>query len=526
MNAVNQVNQTFVIPLIKTQINKLLLPILLLAVAILSVACTSVATKQTESGNLAEKSQNFIVANEAYLSALRINPKQEEARQGLNRTITNSYDLQLANIISLEKEQRYLEANRALQDLEQMVSRASVFVPIPFKTANFKEKISANKFAYTKTIVDGAEKSFQNADYEQAVKGFHQAIENSPEMREGLIPRIAEAYYLDAKKNLKLKKYRIASDLFLNAESVATGFKDSKEIASKILFELGDYFLSKEECRVAESDLRKAIELNPSLPKVNEKLDSARKCSIVRVAFIQFNDDGIPQIAGMRVGQAIFASVLSDLQAKKSEFLEIYDREKLADLISEQEIRRLNSFEGGKVPNLKGVDVLLFGKVTQALERLPTQSDSDNVVGTYGRSLQVPFIDVNGKWQTRYEYRNFPYSYRVTTAQSSAKVSGSFSFIRPADGRLITSKAFNEEKIDRIQYTKSFLAQHTLNSADLSEDARRLSAGRQEVLDTSVLAQEIINRIANMVASEIIQKLDKPNRVSDPSSLKLLGVKM
>ena len=108
MNAVNQVNQTFVILLIKTQIKKLLLPLLLLAVAILSVACTSVATKQTESGNLAEKSQNFIVANEAYLSALRINPKQEEARQGLNRTITNSYDLQLAIIISLEKEQRYL----------------------------------------------------------------------------------------------------------------------------------------------------------------------------------------------------------------------------------------------------------------------------------------------------------------------------------------------------------------------------------------------------------------------------------
>ena len=303
-------------------------------------------------------------------------------------------------------------------------------------------------------------------------------------------------------------------------------YKDSKEIASKVLFELGEYFLEKKECRVAERDLRKAIELNPSLPKASEKFDAARKCSIVRVAFIEFNDKGIQQIAGMRAGQAIFVAVLSSLQSKKSEFLEIYDRERLADLISERELRRLDSFEGGRLPNLKGVDALLFGKITQALERLPTQSSSANVTGSYGRSVEVPYIDKNGKWQSKYEYRNFPYSYRVTTAQSSAKISGSFSFVRPTDGKLILSKVFNEEEVDRIQYTKGFISQHTLNSSDLTEDARKLSEARQEVLDTSVLAQKIVDRIASMVASEIIEKFDEPSKVTDPSSLRLSGVKI
>lgn len=510
----------------KTYTSKLISLLFLVAASIFSVACTSVATKLTESGNLAEKSLNFIAANEAYLSALESNPKQEEARQGLNRTIKNSYDQQLANIISLEKERRYLEANRALENLEQMVLRASVFIQMPFQTADFKQKISNNKFAYSERIVGDAEQSFQGGDYEQAVKNFRQAIEISPERREALAPRIAESHYLDAKKNLKLKKYRVASDLFLSAESVLPSYKDSKEIASKVLFELGEYFLQKKECRVAERDLRKAIELNPSLPKASEKFDAARKCSIVRVAFIEFNDKGIQQIAGMRAGQAIFVAVLSNLQSKKSEFLEIYDRERLADLISERELRRLDSFEGGRLPNLKGVDALLFGKITQALERLPTQSSSANVTGSYGRSVEVPYIDKNGKWQSRYEYRNFPYSYRVTTAQSSAKISGSFSFVRPTDGKLILSKVFNEEEVDRIQYTKGFISQHTLNSSDLTEDARKLSEARQEVLDTSVLAQKIVDRIASMVASEIIEKFDKPSKVTDPSSLRLSGVKI
>ena len=124
----------------KTYIIKLISLLLLVAASIFSVACTSVATKMTESGNLAEKSLNFIAANEAYLSALENNPKQEEARQGLNRTIKNSYDQQLANIISLEKERRFLEANRALENLERMILRASVFIQMPFQTADFKQR--------------------------------------------------------------------------------------------------------------------------------------------------------------------------------------------------------------------------------------------------------------------------------------------------------------------------------------------------------------------------------------------------
>ena len=483
-------------------------------------ACSQ-AAKGVKLGEQAVTRGDYYAAAIEYLNVLRTTPKYNKAIDGLSRISKSAYEQKLKMAEGFQEQGNLEEALAEYKALSTYITQLRQYNLLNFVPVDIDKAISTVSSGAAEKHYVQAEALFKQRAYQNAIGEYRAALALVISYKD-CKEKIAESFYSLAADLEKKNSYRAAAKNFENADAEVRSYKDATQKAAVLYYALGSYFLSQGQYRKAFEDLTQAKLLSPQYRDVNNKLETAREKSAVKIAFVRFDNPTGKDIAGMALGDFIFETIKSNVQSKASQFLRLLDREELLVLAREQRINEGLLSDESTVPmKLEGVNYLIFGKLNQVRDVRPGLSETQ-AKDYYEYYYEVPYVDNKGRQRTRQESSKAEMYFSLFKDKLSLTLSGVIKVIEVKTGRLIINHQISEEAGDEIEYADKFRAVHDLNANNIAlpEPIKKLRRARRELKDDGVLAKEMIGSIARTMADKILSNLDVTPYVNDPAILK------
>jgi len=463
---------------------------------------------------------NHYAAALKFIEALQSEPTNKKARLKLSEVAKLAYDQKLYLAESAEKSSNYEQALREYSELKDFLSTTNSYNCVSFPIINIDAKLSEMKSSASEKYYKKAEGFFENENYLDSIYQYEQALNHNNPYKDS-IAKISESYYRLGSNALKENSFRKAAKYFISSNDKTEGYKDASQLAVKIYYALGKYFLSIKECRKASHDFEEAKKIDSQYKDISSLINLANKCSVIKIAFLKFDNRTGRDIAGMAIGDFIFDELKTKIQRNASRFVQILDREDVRSLLAEQKMGMAGITEDYATFNrLKGVDYLIFGKITQVrsvhqgLRSNQKYTQGDEAYRCYKRGRK-------GKTYETWCHRKVQVSYELYSDKISVALGGSIKVLSVSTGEAKLQYSINEKEEDSIKYVDNILCRCDVDNTEIDDEIERLAEERQEMSDEDTLGKKIISNITDSMSQRILSKIDITPNVSDPISLNL-----
>jgi len=485
------------------------------------VGC-SAATQAIKRGDELQKANNYYGSAQEYLTALRLDSANTDAKVKLCKVSGPAYQQKLAVANNFETSENYEVALANYRELNSFLSQVNSFNCLNFATINVEKKISEMSSSASEKHYKEAERYFSKADYELAIRKYEDALNISSPYKDST-GKIAESYYRIGDKQEKAGDFRLASRNYTKANETISGYKDCISRATDIHYAFGEYFLSKKHCRNAWEDFNKANTFTPNYKNVSENLKKADECSVIKVAFARFDNPTGRNIAGASVGDYISDEIKSNLQRDASRFIRFLDRDELQALFNEQGLGSKGISEDYTTfKKLKGVDYFIFGKLSQV--NLISKPGNQETLVTNGKYYyDCTLTDKKGKqYQTTCE-KDVPVQYTKHNKGIALSITGSIKMVSVSSGQQVVFRNISERREDSITYADQVVVPsgYYNRTIEYPDYIKNLYNQRKDLKDEDTLFKDIVNDVTGSMSQEVLAKIDRVSSVEDPKVLKM-----
>ena len=488
----------------------------LLIVFILFAYGCSAAYQAVKRGDELLQMKNYYGASQEYLSALRLEHDNKDAKMKLCQNSRQAYEQKLSIAENAEKTSDFESAMRQYSDLANFLDRVSSYNCLNFAAINARAKITEMKSSSSEKYYKEAESLFAGEDYSNAISRYRDALRHNNPYKDS-IEKIAESYYRIAKKFEAQRGFRNAAKNYENANITIKGYKDAVQKAVHLYYSLGDYFLSKQLCRNAWNDFNEVTRIKPDFKNVNEKIKEAETCSVTKIAFIKFDNPTGKNIGGASMGDLVFDEIKSSLQKRASQFIRFMDRDELGTILSEQKLGMSGiTDEYSTFKRLKGVHYLIFGKLSQVYFDKPVpKQESRQTTGT----VYYDCTKYNkGKPYNATCDKNENVYFKQISESINVSLTGSMKVLSVSSGEQVIYHNINVKKGDSVTYATDF--SKDISQVKVASAITALADARRDLTGEDSIMKSVVNAIANDMIRQILDKIDRPQSATDPVELK------
>ncbi len=298
----------------------------------------------------------------------------------------------------------------------------------------------------------------------------------------------------------------------MKANNSISGYKDSADKAATLYYALGDYFLKKGFCRNAYNDFDETYKINPSFGEIASKINKSEACSILKIAFMRFDNLTNRDIAGMSIGDFIFDEIKMKLPNKASKFIRIIERDELSNILDEQDLGAAGITDNySTFKQLKGVHFLIFGKLTQVNSIHPNPKEERmKTTGTESyncikKGRKGPYEGTCNRDTTVY--------FTKTSAKIDVALAGSIKVVSVATGEQIIFHSISSKRSDHVEYADITT---DISSISIPSSLEELAQARRGIEEEDNLVKDMIAEIADEMVKKMLEKIDREKLVSDP----------
>lgn len=468
------------------------------------------------------------------IEALKIKADYADAKILLRQVTPRAYEGLVSAAQQAERDNPVLglQKYRDLKSFTETVRQYGVELVALDYDSKFRELEArirqVNATGAEKAYLEG-EGLFEARQYEAAVAAYRRALELTPDYKEAK-ERIGESLYRVAMRDLEAKRYRPAAEGFKQVLGERPGYKDAQVTAARIHAAFGSYFLKAGYPRNALEEFQEALRLAPDLPGVARAAEETKRAAVRRIAVLGLSNKTGQNVEGIAVEDYISDEFLSDLQRRKSQFFEVYDRARLDLLMKELKLGLSDLVDKTSVPEvgkLKGVEYLVVGKLTQVSQR-KVEPQRRRQATSYDVQLwrEETYHDKNGRAQRRStpagtERRQV--SYDEIAWSTEVAFAGSIDVLAVSTAKVAVSKNFTQRDARSGRWAEN-LSDPKVKSRLAAEIRQLLDAPRQyEAAD--VMAKRVIRTMVGDLVGSILGELDRKPAVEDPAELVLDGAR-
>ena len=494
--------------------------LIVLTVTMMSLFGCGPAAQAIKRGDALLETKDHYGASQEYLVALRHEGDNSKAKLKLCENAKLGYEQKLERAEVCEKAADHECALKNYNELSGFVGNVDSRGCLSFSTVNLKQKISEMKSGASEKYYKDAEEFFKAGNYSAAINKYKEALQHNNPYKDST-EKIAESYYRTALNQEKQNDYRNAAGSYLNALNTVSSFKDAAIRATTIYEALADHYLSKKQCRNAYNDYTEVKKIDPQYEGIGEKIARAEECATTKIAFIKFENKTGRDLAGASLNDLIGEEIQAKLKSKASKFLRFMDREQLDAVFAEQNLGATSVTEDAySFKKLKGVDALIFGKLTQ-VNLVQTQPKSKRYKTNASKTYECTKYNKKGEPYADTCWKQIDVVYSEVSASVSLTMGGSFKVLKVSSGEQLVAPSFSTKKGDSIVYTTDF--SETLdNLSNIGNDSmKNLAGARQDLVGEDELMKKIVDEATTDAAAKILSKLDAEQVINDPVSLKL-----
>ncbi|MBM4442988.1 MAG: hypothetical protein FJ027_21465 [Candidatus Rokubacteria bacterium] len=462
------------------------------------------------------------------VEALRVKADYADAKILLGQVAPRAHAerLALAREAETSSAALALERYRELKRFSDLVGEFGVSLT----TLDYERKFIELEERVRSVKAGDAERAYVEAEGHFTAKRYHDAI-GSYRRALGFVAnykdaseKIAESHYRHGGDLLAARQYRAAAEAFKSAATERPGYKDAPLRAARLHTALGHYFLRNGHPRQALVEFQSAQALNPGLDGLAAAIDRARAEAIRRLAVAGISNRTGQNVAGIAIEDFIADEMYAALQKKKSQFIEMYERTRLNDILAEHKFTLSDLVDRQTVPGLgklRGVDYIVVGKITQVayrstgLQRRPLQTSYEEPV-----YQQVTEYDKKGKARTFNQlagHRTEHVRYEEVSWNTEVAFAGSISVFDVATGKLVASENFTERDAQGGRWADN-LSQPNVMSR-LSKEVQQAFAASKGVVSGDAMAKRLIRTMVDRLVSAVVGAVDRTTSTPDPMEL-------
>jgi len=400
-----------------------------------------------------EQTGQLYAAAESTLSSLDKKPDYQKAQELLARIAEAAYSEREMDAEAFINRNKYPAAIEIYRELQKFSSRCKSYGTRIPAAAGVTEKIENVTNAGANKWYSTAEKQLKTKNYEEAINAYEKALD-------------LNSNYKDAREKISLchrsignqlrvrKKLRAAAKRFEKAASFARDDISDKTSAADCYYTLGKNFFDINKYRNAYADFERCLNLRYGYLNAEDLKIQCLKNGLVRLAISPFTNRTGVQPAGISVSDSLYDSIIADVQAKCSPFLEVIDRQNLNLLLQEQGLveNLMDPDSATMSGKIRGIHFILTGKLTRmtAKEKGPTRK-------THEVTCEVPlYVGQPGRYGGIVYVRNgsgiATLRYNETKQENRIVIGGSLQITDAATGRSVFSKPFSVDLCDSIDY--------------------------------------------------------------------------
>jgi tetratricopeptide (TPR) repeat protein len=435
------------------------------------------------------------------VEALRVKADYADAKILLGSVAPRAYAERLTTAREAEAASAALALER-YRELKRFTDLVAGF-GVPITTVDYERKFIELEERVRSVKAGDAERAFLEAEGHFAAKRYHDAIA-AYRRALGFVAnykdagdKIAESHYRLGADLLAVKQYRSAADAFKKAIAERPGYKDAQARAGRVHAALGQYFLRNGYPRQALLEFQTADELSPGLAGVAGAIDRARAEAVRRLAVAGISNRTGQNVEGIAIEDFIADEMYSTLQKKKSQFIEMYERSRLNDVLAEHKFTLTDLVDRQTVPELgklRGVNYIVVGKITQV---------SHKSSGLVRRTLQTAYEEPVYQQVTQYDkkgrartynqlagYRTQHVRYEEVSWGTQIAFAGSISVFDVKTGKLVTSKNFTQRDAKGGRWAENLSQPSAM--AQLSDEVKQAFKAPRGVESADVMAKRLI----------------------------------
>ena len=295
-------------------------PTLALLVLSLSLAACP-AAKLTREGKRHEAADHDVLAAEAYLEALDVNPNKKRAHKALSGVARSAWDDALAQARGHEEAEHYPDALAAYQRLDRLKQGLDEHGLLTFPTIDVGEKIVAMANAAAEEQYRKGERAVAGRHWDVAVAAYAEAQGFVPGYKDSA-SKSAMSYYKWAEDDVAAAAWRAGAEHYAAANKSVPGYEDAAARGAGLYASLGVAHKGLGNCRQAVRDLRTSVGLKAD-PAVSDALDGAIPCATTRAGIAPFGNPTGVSPGGLAVGDVLSDAVIAGLVRGGSEFLKV-----------------------------------------------------------------------------------------------------------------------------------------------------------------------------------------------------------
>ncbi len=204
-----------------------------ICLVIVSVSgCATPAAKAVKRGDELLTTKNYYGASEEYLTALRLESDNKDAKLKLCQTANQAYNQKLETAVNFERSSDFESALSQYTDLAEFINKSNLFSCLSVKTIDAKQKIAEMRSGASEKYYKDAEKYFSSSDYSNAINSYQEALKHNDPYKD-CKNKMAESNYRLAQAQVKSNNNREAADYFTKANNIVEGYKDATTLATK-----------------------------------------------------------------------------------------------------------------------------------------------------------------------------------------------------------------------------------------------------------------------------------------------------
>ncbi|OQX87606.1 hypothetical protein B6D60_03590 [candidate division KSB1 bacterium 4484_87] len=458
----------------------------------------------------ANRDHRYELAIEYSLNHLKSNPHDSGVLKILDQSARGYFENTMQKIRHYEKLNNWMRVSRVSEAAYQMLSRVSQIPDTDFPGKQdldyLQSKRDQSKFNQANELYADAMKKYNSGDQKAALSAFEKC--------QSLIPHFKDSdQFIDRiHKNLAEKAYRRGAQLAsagqlesaleqfeLTAELVPDFLDATQRIEdlkrrlamqyydkAKGLFDAGDY-----KAALAHAD--KSLSFRPDFPQAATLSRQSRNKITVRLAILPFATKRLDAKFARTATDALIARTFQ----KKSQFVELVDRENLQRILEEQALSQtgvIDEEQAVEVGKLSGVNTIAVGTVTLISNKV-TPAKKRTLTGYYEKSYR----DAKGVQRKR----KVPFKYAQFERRREVAVQLSYRLINVETGEIV----FSDSRTERADDSAQWISSPGKFTQYLSGAEKRKIKAPHTPAAAEVLIQKAISSLADQAADHIIQKI-------------------
>lgn len=154
--------------------------------------CATPAGKAVKRGDELLNAKNYYGASEEYLTALRLESDNKDAKLKLCQTANQAYNQKLEIAANFERSSDFESALPHFKDLAGFIDKSNSYSCLSVATIDAKQKITEMKSGASEKYYKKAEEFYNNVDYSNAINSYQEALKHNDSYKD-CKNKIAEA---------------------------------------------------------------------------------------------------------------------------------------------------------------------------------------------------------------------------------------------------------------------------------------------------------------------------------------------